>query len=192
MGTARFSSHYIKYKMHVLGGDISADMIEMARLRLGDSMRTWDVRVTDARQLPFADATADIAISTRFIQWLPDLDAVGQVLTEFRRVTRGTLLVEARVVSSGEASVQGRPVESWSRKVRRWGPHPILLWQRVRGRRTLAEHRARVTYFREDALMGALSDAGWGNLDAQHVCPFDKSIRIYLCSASPLGESQPT
>ena len=97
----------------VCGIDISAGMLTVAQRKVTkEALETpIDLRVGDARQLPFADGSFDTAYSSFTLELFPDED-VPVVLAELRRVLRpgGRLAVVsmAKVKPGNKASVLER------------------------------------------------------------------------------------
>lgn len=105
-GTGRLTSLLPRLgSTKIVAADISEQMLTMARQRLGTEVAEFVV--CDATATPFADRSFDLVISVRFTGHIDD-QTFKAVLTEFRRVCRGTLVVEntrpsvvARTLKSG-------------------------------------------------------------------------------------------
>jgi SAM-dependent methyltransferase len=70
---------------HVVGVDLSADLVALAERRAARAGVAVEFRVADATALPFRDATFDGVRVERTLQWVPD---VGAAVAELARVAR--------------------------------------------------------------------------------------------------------
>lgn len=103
VGTGRNLPHY-RAGVRVTGVDISAAMVEIARVRAGRSAAVVQLQVADAQQLPFEDAVFDTVVATLALCSIPD-DA--RALSEAARVLRpGGRLVLLEHVRSPLAGVR--------------------------------------------------------------------------------------
>lgn len=85
--------------VHVTGIELSPGMLEIAQQRARDLGREFDLRVGDAHDLPFEDATFDSVVCTFSLCNIPDVDrAVG----EMKRVLKpgGRLLLVDHIRSA--------------------------------------------------------------------------------------------
>lgn len=96
-GTGRFAEIYLDRQLEVHGVDISGDMLDQARIVLGENAGKCALQTSDALDLPFDDDSFDFLVCNRFIKWLPELDLVDRALCEFSRVSRGQMLVQWNV-----------------------------------------------------------------------------------------------
>lgn len=96
-GTGRFVPYYLEKGMTVAGLDASADMLSAAQRALGEDYASCDVRVGDARTLPYADDSFDLVVSFRFLQTMIGTAETPMVLGELRRVTRSHAILELKV-----------------------------------------------------------------------------------------------
>jgi len=95
-GTGRFVPCMLERRLKVHARDISADMV--AEILRRYPAAAVDAAVGDAEQLEFADNSVDVLISWRFFHLLPEA-VLLPVLQEFRRVTRGSIMIEVLQVS---------------------------------------------------------------------------------------------
>ena len=79
------------FPVHVVAADVSREMLTFAGEEY-DPAQLLRVLQCDARALPFKDGSVDVVICLRLFQRLPP-EARRMILNEFRRVTRGQLLV---------------------------------------------------------------------------------------------------
>jgi arsenite methyltransferase len=98
------------------GIDVSADMIALARDRCAGKS-TIDVQVADALDLPFADETFDLVVTTQVYEYIADVPAA---LREAKRVLRtgGRLLIlatdwESSVWNNSDEARMARVLEAW-------------------------------------------------------------------------------
>lgn len=103
-GTGRFIRFCLSRGLLYTGVDISPDMLEVARSKIPAVPTNVDLRVADARALPFANDSFDYAIVVKFIKWLPGVDDLTFVLREIGRVTRKEMFVQIRTVQSSRPS----------------------------------------------------------------------------------------
>jgi len=96
-GTGRFIEFCIGRGLVYTGVDISQDMLELARTKIPTGVTSVNLRVADARALPFENDAFDYAIVIKFIKWLPTLEILIDVLREIGRVTRTEALVQISV-----------------------------------------------------------------------------------------------
>ncbi len=89
-GTGRHSAHLAALGHDVIGVDASPEMLLFARERAPAAV----FREGDLRELPVADATADVVVCALALSHLPDLDAVAEL---------------ARVLKSGGILVLSNP-----------------------------------------------------------------------------------
>lgn len=90
-GTGKYIKATIDRGIIYKGVDVSDDMIKQAHLKLsilGDQAENVDLRVSDARKLPFEDNSIDYILSVKFIKYLSTLQMFEDVLKEFERVVK--------------------------------------------------------------------------------------------------------
>lgn len=92
-GTGRFLPFFLDRGLGVHAQDISTDMLAEIRRRFSPLPAGLELRVGDAERLDLPDDTVDQVISWRFIHLVPP-PVVGRVLSEFRRVCRGMIVVQ--------------------------------------------------------------------------------------------------
>jgi len=96
-GTGRFIQFCLNRGLRYTGVDISPDMLDVARTKVPAGATNVELRVADARALPFGDDAFDYAIIIKFIKWLPNLELLIDVLKEIKRVTRKEAFVQIKV-----------------------------------------------------------------------------------------------
>jgi len=122
-GTGRFVPFYLERKLIIFGVDISSDMIDQARKNIGENWSYCDVRVGDAESLPFSNNSIDYIVSTRFIKWLPTLDVVENVISEFARVAKEKIIVQAKLpLSELEHGTSTKMFKKLSRSIKQLLP----------------------------------------------------------------------
>lgn len=130
----------------VTGIDLSAEMLTLARRRLGDGVV---LEVADLRDpLPFADHAFDDVVASLVLHYLEDW---GPVLAEFRRVLRsgGRLIVSVNHPFVTYAMANPRP-----------DYHSVTSWEEEW---TIRGHTARMRLWRRPlhAMTGAFTAAGF-------------------------------
>lgn len=117
-GTGRFADLYLRRDDSVAGVDISMDMLSAARSL--EDVRKLAPRLiqADAESIPLADSSVDLAVCTRFFNWLP-VELRVRVLRELARVARQGILLQIRVRDEPPQS------EFWLRLVREVARHPV-------------------------------------------------------------------
>ena len=95
-GTGRLVQLMQRRLLHWLGGDVSMEMMRVAKEKSSDlELGRGFVRL-DAVNLPFSHERFDAVLSIRFIQHIPDA-LRHQVLSEFFRVSRRWLIIEYKI-----------------------------------------------------------------------------------------------
>ena len=107
-GTGRFIDFCISHGLIYTGVDVSPDMLEVARTKIPAGVTNVELKVADARALPFASDAFDYAIVVKFIKWLPTLDILIEVLGEIGRVTRKEMLVQINVAQKSRPPLATR------------------------------------------------------------------------------------
>ena len=103
-GTGRLACMFAPITRSMAAFDTSAAMLEIATGRLAASgLKNWRTEVADHRQLPVADAAADVIMSgwsvVYTVVWCPEgenwRDELGRALSEMCRVLRpgGTMII---------------------------------------------------------------------------------------------------
>lgn len=97
VGTGRNLSFYPE-DVRLTGIELSPKMLDIARRRAGELGRDADLRIGDAQNLPFSDASFDIVVATLALCTIPD---DRRAVTEAARVLRpgGRLLLLEHVRS---------------------------------------------------------------------------------------------
>jgi ubiquinone/menaquinone biosynthesis C-methylase UbiE len=127
-GTGRMSRLFLEKGLKVIGGDISAQMMTVARKRLGDTKGEIKFCRMDLTRLPLQDASVAGAFSIRFLPHIQPSERV-LMLRELRRVARKWVVISISVSS---------PWHRLRRKVRDW----LGLPKSVRHPATLSEIEA--------------------------------------------------
>lgn len=96
-GTGRYICSCLQSGLAYTGVDVSPDMIAIARAKIPAGFSNVELKVADARALPFEDDAFDYAIVIKFVKWLPTVDILIEVLREIGRVTREEALVQFKV-----------------------------------------------------------------------------------------------
>lgn len=153
-GTGRFLGIFLDRGLKVHAQDISADMLAEIHRRLAPLPPGLNVRVGDAEQLDLPSDAVDFVISWRFFHLIP-LDVLGRVLPEFRRVCRGTVVVQVfGVRPMGWRRTVWQSFKDWARPA----------WRRLRpfDPRTAATPWAHITSYphHEEDLLQAFNRAG--------------------------------
>jgi ubiquinone/menaquinone biosynthesis C-methylase UbiE len=103
VGTGLNLPHY-PHDVHLTGVELSPAMLNIAKRRTADLRREADLRVGDAEELEFADASFDTVLCTYGLCTIPD---AGQAVREAARVLKpGGRLVLAEHVRSPMAVVR--------------------------------------------------------------------------------------
>jgi ubiquinone/menaquinone biosynthesis C-methylase UbiE len=173
VGSGRYVPLYLDAGWTVHGCDISADMLALAEQELGDRFAECHLVVAPAEHLPLDDGSVDVIVSGRFIQWLPELDAVDVVVAELARVGRGEALIQLRIPARPreEPSIRGaarQAARTVNRLVRRHTVH----------RRSGPP--ASITAHPEPALLGIFERHGWSLSSIGPECPSDPGLRFYV------------
>lgn len=113
-GTGRFVDVYHRKSMEVSGLEISDDMIQAARDARGEAMAGYDVRVGDARELPWPDDTFDLVVCYRFIPSIISVADARIVLRELARVSRDSVIVDMGIRDAA-APARTKPVSEKER-----------------------------------------------------------------------------
>jgi hypothetical protein len=169
LGTARYVPIYLQHGWKVLGCDISADMVAEAERSLGaDAFRQCDIRVAPAESLPWPDNSVNVILSSRFIQWLPELRHVDRVIAEFSRIGAGELFLQLRIPAEPrEKPAPGSPFTFLRRLARR-----------VR-RPASAPTKARIVTHPEPELLAITNRHGWHLQEIGTECPTSRGLRFY-------------
>lgn len=95
VGTGRFLAAYRRHGMTAVGMDVSVDMLALARCKDADA----ELRVGNILAIDMPDASVDVAIAVRIMNWLK-VDEMRVALAELARVTRQW------IVTSGGRSIE--------------------------------------------------------------------------------------
>jgi len=97
-GTGRWYRHYQELTGPVIGIDISADMLDMARRNMGTAAERLMLIEADIFTLtPAAVPRVDLVVSTRFVNWL-DFARVETLLERFTGLAARHLILGATVL----------------------------------------------------------------------------------------------
>jgi hypothetical protein len=186
-GTGRYVPLYLAAGLKVLGCEISPDMVANAERELGSSFNQCDVSIGDAEAMvQYRDNSVDAVISSRFIQWLPDISIVERVLAEFARVAREELFLQVRVPAGVPAPGQDHRF-SIRRKIRRLfssSPTQLLDLARKRARRDPSLDWKTYTYA-EPLLVETARQHGWHIAAVGVECPTSPGLRFYRFTKNP-------
>ncbi len=95
----------------LVGADISANMIQLARKNLGSE--AIELVKIDGEHLPFKDQEFDLAFTATVLQHNTDEEMMKKILFELCRVTAGELVLfeQINAAISGDELMKGRPVQ---------------------------------------------------------------------------------
>ena len=110
VGTGRIALPLLQYGFSYTGVDISPAMIDVLRTKAGDFEKLTLVEA-DVTQLPFADASFDVALTVHLLHLVPDW---RRVLSEIRRV----LTPDGYYIYGSDGSVDGQPAGAIRRQWR--------------------------------------------------------------------------
>lgn len=113
-GTGRFVDAYNRKNMSVSGLEISDDMVKSARELRGAAMDGYDVRIGDARHLPWGDDSFDLIVCYRFLSSIISLADQRVVLKELARVCAGSALLDI-AIRDADAPPRKRPPKDTER-----------------------------------------------------------------------------
>lgn len=91
VGTGRFLPFYRDHQLRVVGIDLSADMLAIAKPRGHDAV----LKRGDIRNIPAGDKSVDVSICFRLLYFMK-LGDVKKALRELARVTRKRIVFSAR------------------------------------------------------------------------------------------------
>jgi ubiquinone/menaquinone biosynthesis C-methylase UbiE len=179
-GTGRYVPEYRAAGLLVKGADISADMISAAERELGAVFRECEVVVSDAERLThFGDGSVDAVLSSRFIQWLPDLDTVERVLKEFARVAKSELLLQVKIPAGATRTGRERsPMRERMSRLTKMTPAAVAdrILKRLRRDPSLDW---KIYIYREADLLERAARAGWRLMEIGEECPNAPGLRFY-------------
>ena len=95
-GAGRFASLLAEQSLHYQPADHSPHMLALCQQALEEAGLAGRSRAgvqADAREMPFEEASFDLACCIRLIHHFQDPEDRGRILREFRRVTRGPLVL---------------------------------------------------------------------------------------------------
>jgi ubiquinone/menaquinone biosynthesis C-methylase UbiE len=91
-GTGRITAQLLDEGFSVVGGDISREMLDVAKNKLEDHPNMKKLEIMDGSNIPYEDNTFDGAVCIRFMCNLP-LDLQKTILKELVRVSKETLVI---------------------------------------------------------------------------------------------------
>lgn len=94
-GTGRFTDRLVECGYEVIGSDISAEMMQQAKKRIGPMKGLRGFIRADAEHLPLPDASVDCVMSIRFLFHVDPVTRV-RMLKEMGRVSRRWLILDYR------------------------------------------------------------------------------------------------
>lgn len=177
-GTGRYAPLYLDAGLVVHGADISADMVAVAKRELGEAFNSCTVQVADAENLAhLADGSVDAVLSSRFIQWLPDLAIVDRVLGEFARVAKEDLFLQLKLPTGAvqkrntfgqrvKRAIARGPIASIKRLGRKLGGDPSMIPS------TVYSHP-------EPEVLKLAKAHGWQLVNIGEECPTAAGVRFY-------------
>lgn len=172
VGSGRYVPIFLDAGWTVHGCDISADMIAVAEQQLGERAAECELVVAPAERMPLDDASIDVIVSGRFLQWIPALTAIDEVVAEFARVGRGEAFIQLRIPARPRVvpTLRGAArdaARAANRVVRRYTVH----------RRSAAP--ASITAHPEADLLAVFDRHGWRLVGIGPECPSDAGLRFY-------------
>ena len=93
-GTGRFVPIYHARQFHVRGRDINRDMLDQAKRKKLDP--TWDIGLGNILAIDLADASVDVAVCVRLLNFLEPAE-LRRALGELQRVARKWVIASVRV-----------------------------------------------------------------------------------------------
>jgi ubiquinone/menaquinone biosynthesis C-methylase UbiE len=94
-GTGRFTDRLVECGYEVIGGDISFEMMQQARSRIGPMRGLLGFIRTDAEHLPFSNSSVDCVMSIRFLFHVDPVTRV-RMLREMGRISKRWLILDYR------------------------------------------------------------------------------------------------
>jgi len=119
IGTGRFLETFMRRRFHVIGRDISADMVAVSRQRataLGQA--DADIALGDGTNIDLADNGVALVVSVRFLVHL-ELSIIDLILAELARVSSGHVIAHVRLEAPGKLNAMRRALDRTLRKLRR-------------------------------------------------------------------------
>jgi ubiquinone/menaquinone biosynthesis C-methylase UbiE len=119
IGTGRFLESFTRRGFHVIGRDISADMVATSKQRAtAIGLADADIAVGDSTNIALADNSVTLVVSVRFLVHL-ELPVIDQILSELARVSSGHVITHVRIASPGTLNAIKRAIDCTLRKLRR-------------------------------------------------------------------------
>jgi ubiquinone/menaquinone biosynthesis C-methylase UbiE len=94
-GTGRFTDRLVECGYEVIGSDISLEMMERAKVRIGPMRGLLGFVRADAESLPLPDDSVDCVMSIRFLFHVDPVTRV-RILKEMARISRRWLILDYR------------------------------------------------------------------------------------------------
>ncbi len=104
-GTGRFVPYYAERDYQISGLDASDAMLAAAKEALGELYDRCDTRVGFSTDLPYADASFDLVVSTRFLRDIITFGMAKQTLSEMARVTTKYAILQLGQNPNGDQDV---------------------------------------------------------------------------------------
>jgi SAM-dependent methyltransferase len=98
-GSGRLMGPMMARRYRVVGSDLSWEMLQEGRRRLGAEHGLLGLVRSDVRRLPFRDGAFDMVVCMRFLYYFETLERI-RLLREMSRVARRYLLLQYRVRST--------------------------------------------------------------------------------------------
>lgn len=153
-GTGRWTDLCVRRKLRYVGGDISREMLLVAKKKHDSIAKSFSMVQCDATALPFPDASFDCVLAFKFLSLLPE-EMRAKVLREMRRVSRRYLVAQSGYL---------RSFDPWL---------ALRLWlSRLTGQEWRVKKWAQRT-----ALAGQIAAAGWRPVAR---VPVRAGLRSYL------------
>jgi ubiquinone/menaquinone biosynthesis C-methylase UbiE len=104
VGTGRFLPFYVEKGFHILGMDLSLDMLKQAEAKIAPiaAKAVGELRQGDVRNTGLPDKSVDVAVNCRITRWLSPADC-QTMLREMQRVARQRIIWTARVANHPHA-----------------------------------------------------------------------------------------
>jgi len=106
VGTGRFIDIYLKKKMHVIGIDISDDMLSEAQKKF-ENNNLVNLECGDATALSFGDGSVDYVVCWRLVHLL-DSENLDLMISELSRVCRKEIVIQIYETTNKAPSIYFR------------------------------------------------------------------------------------
>jgi len=95
-GTGKLGATFSNYPIHVIAGDVSKSMLELAKDEYNNEK--IDFKIMDALNIPYDDNYFDTIVCLRLFQRIP-ADTRLRILSEFRRTSKRNLIISYSFIS---------------------------------------------------------------------------------------------